>query len=137
MSTGGPKSRGTIGIYAHRLACWLMDGDPQTLVTVQVEKPPPGARQVACHGCHNPACVRLACLRWRSDADNLAQSQQHDGHWCALFWRVITFVLHRDRAVQAQQRLWRVALLSQHLGVFLQHLVSIRSLQLWHEIGHC
>ena len=63
----GPERHGLIEIKAHRLACWLMHGNPEARTN---EKD-----TVVTHACvRNPGCVRLACLQWESQRSNIQGS---------------------------------------------------------------
>ena len=100
---GKPRSKGTIGMAAHRLACWLMHGNPPG---------PPGQseqryrRRVVCHSCDHRGCVRLRCLRWDTDQNNRADAVQRRGQRCAF-----SGLLKHEHSIGAEQCRHSTALL--------------------------
>lgn len=54
---------GVVRIGLHRLVCWLAHGDPPT------------PSHECLHACRYKACVRPACLKWGTHAENMASPQ--------------------------------------------------------------
>lgn len=97
----GPEGKRLIKIRAHRLACWLMKGNPQAQLGRGL------VEDMLSQTCERRGCVRLGCLLWKTSGEKTLRPLGPGG--CPQPKRLIMMVWHGLRhcgVVKHKDKLW-------------------------------